>query len=440
MFGGKGGDTGKPELLAGHRHGVADGEDAGVKHADDITGVGFVDDLALRSHQLLGLTQAHFLVALDVVDFGFPLVLAGTDAQERKTVPVGLVHIGLNLEDKSGEIGGEGVDFAAVGHTGQGRRRHLQEVFQERLHAEVGQGGAEEHGAQGAVSDGVHVKFPTGGQQLHVIDELLMAFRADVVGHCRVIEVNLQLFGPVLAGYAGEKGNVPLVAVVDALELLAGADGPVDGIRLNAQFLLQLFQQVEGVLAVPVHLVDEGKNGDMAHGADLEQLPRLGLDALGTVDDHDRRVGGHQGTVGVLGKVLVAGGVQNVDAEAVVLELQYRRGDGDTALLFNLHPVGDGGTGVFLALDGAGLGDGASVQEEFFRQGGFTGVGVRDDGKGPAAADFFAQSRHAIPSTNRKIELSQQIDLFYHNYTTVTRSFFTSDTVRRISVAIWCRI
>ena len=62
------------------------------------------------------------------------------------------------------------------------------------------------------------------------------------------------------------------------------------------------------------------------------------------------RVGGHQGAVGVLGEVLVARGVQNVDAEALVLELHDRRGDGDAALLFNLHPVGGGVRGRFSCL------------------------------------------------------------------------------------------
>ena len=41
--------------------------------------------------------------------------------------------------------------------------------------------------------------------------------------------------------------------------------------------------------------------------ADLEQLPGLGLHALGAVDDHDGAVGGPEGAVGVLGEVLMAG-------------------------------------------------------------------------------------------------------------------------------------
>ena len=80
---------------------------------------------------------------------------------------------------------------------------------------------------------------------------------------------------------------------------------------------------------------------------------------------------------------------EDVDAEAAILELHDGGGDGDAALLFDLHPVGGGGTGILLALDNACLGDGTAVEQEFFGQGGFTGVGVGNDGKGPAPADLL---------------------------------------------------
>ena len=157
---------------------------------------------------------------------------------------------------------------------------------------------------------------------------------------------------------------------------------------VDAQLSLQLLAQVKGVLGLSVHLIDKGEDGDIPHGADLEQLPGLSLHALGGVDDHHGGVGGHEGAVGVLGEVLVAGGVQNVDAESLVLELHHGRGDGDAALFLNLHPVGGGGPGILLALDHAGLGNGASVEEEFLGEGGFTGVRVRDDGEGSPPVDL----------------------------------------------------
>ena len=280
---------------------------------------------------------------------------------------MGLVHVGLNFEHKSGKIRVKGVDDATVSRPGQGRGRQLQEGFQKRLNAEVCQCGAEEHRGQLALADGFHVQFPPGGEQLHVVDELLaLGFAAQQVGNLRVIQIHFQLVRPGLAVHAGEEQQLRLLPVVDALKILAAADGPVHGVGLDAQLPLHLVQQVEGIFRLPIHLVDEGKDGNVPHGADLEELPCLRLHALGTVDDHDGGVRRHQGAVGVLGEVLVARGVQNVDAEALVLELHHRGRNGNTALLLNLHPVGGGGPGILLALDHASLGDGAAVEQKFF--------------------------------------------------------------------------
>ena len=127
----------------------------------------------------------------------------------------------------------------------------------------------------------------------------------------------------------------------------------------------------------------------MAQGADLEQLDGLGLDALGRVDDHNGGVRCHQGAVGILREVLMSRRIQNVDALARVVELQHRGGDGNTALLLDVHPVGHGVLGALLALDGACLIDGSTVQQQLFGERGLTGVGVADDCKRPTALDFF---------------------------------------------------
>ena len=84
----------------------------------------------------------------------------------------------------------------------------------------------------------------------------------------------------------------------------------------------------------------------------------------------------------------MAGGIQNIDAEAVMLELHDGAGDGNAALFFDLHPVGGGSLGP-LALDLAGLRDGAAVKQELFRQCGLTGVRVRNDSECPPPGNFF---------------------------------------------------
>ena len=327
-----------------------------------------------------------------MIIFRVPLELAGADAHKGQPVPVGLVHVCLDLENESREIRAEGVDGAAVRHPGQRRGGQLQKSLQERLNAEVRQSGAEEHRAQLALTDLLQVHFPAGGQKLHIVNELLMLlFTAQVLRHLRIVKVDGHFSGLILAGHAGKEQQLAILPVVHPLEILAGSNRPVHGVGLDAQLPLQLIQQVEGVLGLPVHFVDEGENGNVPHGADLKELPGLGLHALGTVDDHDGRIRSHQGPIGVLGEVLVTRGIQNIDAIAVILELHNGRGNGNTALLFDLHPVGGSGPGVLLPLDHTGLGNGPTVKQEFFCQSGFTGVRVGDDGKGAAAFDFFFQ-------------------------------------------------
>ena len=64
----------------------------------------------------------------------------------------------------------------------------------------------------------------------------------------------------------------------------------------------------------------------MPHGAYLEELAGLRLDALCGVNDHDGGVRRHKRPIRVLGEVLVAGGVEDVDTEALVLKLHNGRG------------------------------------------------------------------------------------------------------------------
>ena len=135
----------------------------------------------------------------------------------------------------------------------------------------------------------------------------------------------------------------------------------------------------------------------MAHGTDLEKLTGLGLDTLGAVDDHHRAVGGHEGTVGILREVLVAGSIQDVNMVSLVLKLEHRGGDGDTSLFLDLHPVRGGVAVGGFALDRARGLDRASVEQEFLGEGGLTRVGVGDDGKGSALFDMIANVSHVMP-------------------------------------------
>ena len=110
-----------------------------------------------------------------------------------------------------------------------------------------------------------------------------------------------------------------------------------------------------------VQLVDKGKDGNAPLAADLKEFDGLGLYAFGYVNEHDGAVYGHQRAVGILAEILVTRGVEDVDAEPVVVELHNAGGNGNTALLFNFHPVRDGMALGLAGFNRAGQVNSASV-------------------------------------------------------------------------------
>ena len=93
--------------------------------------------------------------------------------------------------------------------------------------------------------------------------------------------------------------------------------------------------------------------------------------------------------------------IEDVDAIAVIVELQDGGGDGDAALLFDLHPVRDGMTLRLARLDRSREMDCPAVEQQFLSERGLARVRMRDDGKGAPLLDlaikFFFQSPHKSP-------------------------------------------
>ena len=183
--------------------------------------------------------------------------------------------------------------------------------------------------------------------------------------------------------------------VVGAGERAAAPDRPVERRGVERQRLLDLVEQVERIARLAVHLVDEGDDRDVAQPADLEQLARARFDALGGVDHHHRRVDRGQGAVGVLGKVLVARRVEQVEDAAAVFEGHHRGDDRDAAFALDAHPVGAGLAAVGLGPHFAGELDRAAVEQHLFGQRRLAGVRVGDDREGAPARDW-AQRGHGI--------------------------------------------
>ena len=376
---------------SGGREDIADAEQARIDQAQDVARVGLVHDQALPPEEHVRVVQLDLLASAHVQGVHAALEVAGDDAGEGHPVPVGLVHVGLDLEDEGGERGVH-LDGAASGQgPGVGRRSHVEELVQELRDAEVVDGAAEEHGRLAPGQERLAVE----GRQ-HVVHEVdvvaqLLEFLGGQQGpHFRVLQGALPRHPGLAPGLGAlEHLDLPGGAHVDALEIGAGADGPGHGHGVQAEQLLHLVDQFHRLPARAVQLVDEGEDRQAALAGHAEQLLGLLLHALGAVQQHHHAVGGGERPVGVLAEVLVAGGVQQVDDVVLVLELHGRRGDRDAPLLLDGHPVRLGVARALPALDRAGPVDGAAVEQQLLGEGGLARVGVADDGEGAPALDLF---------------------------------------------------
>ena len=163
-----------------------------------------------------------------------------------------------------------------------------------------------------------------GIEQLHLLDGQIQQLLLHQLPQGRIIQGQLLFSGLLASLGTAEQNHLTAAAIDHPPELLTAADGPVHRPRGQPEFRFNLVQQGQGFPPGTIHFVDEGEDRDLAHPADLEQLARLGLQALGGVLEHHSVVGSRQGPVGVLRKILVTGGVQQIDRGGVVVELQHR--------------------------------------------------------------------------------------------------------------------
>ena len=292
------------QLLA-FRERVANLEDAVVGQADDVTRPSLVNGLLSLRHELRGTGEAERLALTDVQVGCVADELTGAYFAERDAGAMVGVDVGRYLEDEAGELRFVGRDGSLLGNRGPRTGRYLHEAVEQFLHAEVVQGRAEEDGRHVGIEIRLHVEFGIDAiHELEVLAELGGVAFADTVVELGRTELHSDLFGDLLL-VGREEVEVVLKDVVDALELGALIDGPGERTHANLQLFLQFVEQVEGVLALAVHLVDEDDDGRLPHAADFHELSCLSLDALGAVDDDDGAVDGRQGAEGVLREVLV---------------------------------------------------------------------------------------------------------------------------------------
>ena len=133
--------------------------------------------------------------------------------------------------------------------------------------------------------------------------------------------------------------SLHLDEIDDALEIRFGADGNLQGHGPRAQALANRLQNVLEVRAVLVHLVHEADARNLV----LVALPPHGLGlrlhAADGIKQRHRAVQHAQAALHLGGKVHVAGGIDNIDADVVPDAGGGGRSDGDAALLLLLHVV-----------------------------------------------------------------------------------------------------
>ena len=376
----------------GLRQAVAHPQDAVVGDADDIAGESLLGQFAVGGEEHDRRVDRQLAAGVLHLELHAARELARAQAQEGDAVTVVGVHVRLDLEDEAGHLRIARDDVSGVATLGRGHRLGRRgvgaEAGQQLVNAEVAQGRAEEHWGHVALEEGLGVEGFRGLPHQHGgLFQFGALLGVEIAGHRVAGETDRGGVALVLVvgGLLGERQELLVAQVQHPLESPTGTGRPVQRRRIEGQLGGDLVQQLDGVLRLAVHLVDEGDDRDVAQPADLEQLQGLGLDPLGGVQNHDRGVGGRERAVGVFREVLVARGVQQVEHQACVVEGHDAGRDGDPALAFDLHPVRPGPAVLATGPHRAGRADRAARQQQVLGQRRLAGVRVGDDGEGAPA-------------------------------------------------------
>ena len=149
------------------------------------------------------------------------------------------------------------------------------------------------------------------------------------------------------------------------------------------------------IAAFAVHFVTESKDRQIAQPAHFKQLLCLALNPLGPVDHHYGSINSCQGAVGVFRKIRVARRVNQIKPKVAVfakeIEGHGRGRHGNPAVFFHRHKIRARAPRLALGAHLARHLNRATKQQEFFRQGRFARIRVRNDRKGAAPGDFRRQ-------------------------------------------------
>ena len=183
---------------------------------------------------------------------------------------------------------------------------------------------------------------------------------------------------------------------IDALEKFPDAYRESKRNRLDFQDGFDLVEQIEDRATVEIHLVDERDNRRVPHPADFHQLDRLLFDTVHAIDQNKRGIDRGERTISVFAKVLVPRRIDQVEPATFKRKIQHGTRNGNSAFLFDLHPVADRVAAVRLRADMPRFADDLSIPEKFFGNRGFSRIRVADNGKGSPLRDFWIGSQNGL--------------------------------------------
>ena len=336
----------------------------------DVTCHCLVNRVLLVGVHLEQLTDALLLVLGGVQDLLARLHTTGVNADEGQLAEE---RVSSNLECESGErlILRRLTDhfdvlvahLVAVNFTDVQRiRQEVNDSVEQRLNTLVLVGGTtvdrvdlrvQDHLADGTL-DLVHGQLFATEVLLHELlvglsdglNELLTVL-VSLVDHVRRNLLDLRRSADL--NLARPHEGLHLQQVNNAVEVILSANRQLHNQRLSTEAVNDGANGVVEVSAQLVHLVDEANTRDIVLLSLAPNLLRLRLDTFLTVEDCDGTVEHTQGTLNLNGEVDVARGIDDVDLVVVPETGHSSGGNGDTALLLLLHPVGGSATIVSLA-------------------------------------------------------------------------------------------
>ena len=181
-------DAGVRQLFA-DGEGVADRDRAVVVQADHVARIGRIDDLAIAGHEGQCVRELDLLAQAHMEGLHRRVVAARAHAQERDTIAVHRVHVGLDLEHESGKRRFLRLHFARGGHARRGRGRVFDEEIEQQLHAEIVDRRAEEHRRLLAGEIGMDIKrVARAFDEFEFLAHLAQHVRADPRLDARIIQ------------------------------------------------------------------------------------------------------------------------------------------------------------------------------------------------------------------------------------------------------------